>query len=309
MFSIVGVVVVFGAILGGYLMEQGKIAVLLQPSELIIIAGAATGALLIANPLPVILSIVKGLKGVFLPSRYSKKLYLETLKMLNDLFMRARKNGLTSLEPDVEQPETSEFFKSCPSVSKDRRVLAFICDTLRMAMTGAIAHHELDQMIEVDLEVQQADLHAPVGALNHIADSLPGFGIVAAVLGVVVTMQSLGGAPALIGQKVAAALVGTFLGILLCYGLLSPLAANMNGVNHQEAHYYHCLHTGLIAFLRGSAPIVAIEFSRRSIPAALRPGFQEMEDYCRGRKSGEAAAEGGAQPNEAADAAGAAEPA
>lgn len=306
MFSIVGVVVVFGAILGGYLMEHGSIAVLLQPSELIIIAGAATGALLIANPLPVILSIVKGLKGVFLPSRYSKQLYLDTLKMLNDLFLRARKNGLTSLEPDVEQPETSEFFQGFPAIAKDRHAIAFICDTLRMAMTGAIAHHELDQMIEVDLEVHQADLHAPVGALNHIADSLPGFGIVAAVLGVVVTMQSLGGAPSLIGQKVAAALVGTFLGILLCYGLLSPLAANMSRVNHHETQYYHCLHTGLIAFLRGGAPIVAIEFSRRSIPAELRPGFQEMEDYCRGRHAADAAGDGEAQPNEAA---GAAEPA
>jgi chemotaxis protein MotA len=307
MFSIVGVVVVFGAILGGYLMEHGSIAVLLQPSELIIIGGAATGALLIANPLPVILSIVKGLKGVFLPSRYSTQLYLDTLKMLNDLFLRARKNGLTSLEPDVEQPETSEFFQGFPAIAKDRHVLAFICDTLRMAMTGAIAHHELDQMIEVDLEVHQADLHAPVGALNHIADSLPGFGIVAAVLGVVVTMQALGGSTTLIGQKVAAALVGTFLGILLCYGLFSPLAANMSRVNHYETQYYYCLHTGLIAFLRGSAPIVAIEFSRRSIPAALRPGFQEMEDYCRGRHvAGAAEPEGEARPDEKA---GATEPA
>jgi chemotaxis protein MotA len=233
-------------------------------------------------------------------------LYLDTLKMLNDLFLRARKNGLTSLEPDVEQPETSEFFQGFPSIAKDRRVLAFICDTLRMAMTGAIAHHELDQMIEVDLEVHQADLHAPVGALNHIADSLPGFGIVAAVLGVVVTMQALGGSTTLIGQKVAAALVGTFLGILLCYGLFSPLAANMSRVNHYETQYYHCLRTGLIAFLRGSAPIVAIEFSRRSIPADLRPGFQEMEDYCRGRRTSEPAGEAEAQPHEGA---GAAEPA
>ncbi|MGH9581775.1 MAG: motility-associated protein, partial [Bryobacteraceae bacterium] len=200
MFSIIGVVVVIGAIFGGYLMEHGKIAVLLQPSELVIIAGAAAGALLIANPLPVILSIVKGLKGVFLSPRYSKQLYLETLKMLNDLFFRARRNGLASLEPDVEQPETSEFFQGCRNVVKDRHVLAFICDTLRMAMTGTISHHELDQMIEVDLEVHHAELHVPVSALNHIADSLPGFGIVAAVLGVVITMGALGGPPAQIGQ-------------------------------------------------------------------------------------------------------------
>lgn len=291
MFSIVGVAVVAAAIFGGYLMEHGKIAVLLQPSELVIIAGAAAGALLIANPLPVLLSIVKGLKGVFLPSPYSKALYLETLKMLNDLFMRARRNGLTSLESDVEEPDKSEFFQGCKNVVKDKHVLAFICDTLRMAMTGAISHHELDQMIEVDLEVHHSDLHAPVSALNHIADSLPGFGIVAAVLGVVITMGALGGPPSMIGQKVAAALVGTFLGILLCYGFFSPLAANMHRANQCQSQYYHCLRTGLIAFLRGTAPIVAIEFSRRSIPADVRPGFQEMEDFCRGRKSGEAPAE------------------
>lgn len=305
MFSIIGVVVVIGAIFGGYLMEHGKIAVLLQPSELVIIAGAATGALLIANPLPVLLSVAGGLKNVFLPSRYSKQLYLETLKMLNDLFLKARRNGLTSLEPDVEEPDKSEFFQSCKNVVKDKHVLAFICDTLRMAMTGAITHHELDQMIEVDLEVHHVDLHAPVSALNHIADSLPGFGIVAAVLGVVVTMGALGGPPSMIGQKVAAALVGTFLGILLCYGLFSPLAANLNRANQCETQYYHCLRTGLIAFLRGAAPIVAIEFSRRSIPADVRPKFQEMEDYCRGKKSAGPASEPQSQP--AGDGSGASE--
>jgi chemotaxis protein MotA len=290
MFSILGVVVVIGAILGGYLMEHGKIAVLLQPSELIIIAGAAAGALLIANPLPVIFGIVNGLKGVFLPPKYSKPFYLETLKMLNDLFMRARRNGLTSLESDIEQPDTSEFFKTYDSVVKDHHVLAFICDTLRIAMTGTISHHELDQMIEVDLEVHHKGLLAPVGALTHIADSLPGFGIVAAVLGVVITMGALGGPPAEIGRKVASALVGTFLGILLCYGFLSPLAANLNRANDCESQYYHCLRTGLVAFIRGAAPIVSIEFSRRSIPADVRPTFQEMEENCRRKQPAEAAA-------------------
>lgn len=288
-----------GAIIGGYLMEHGKIGVLLQPSELVIIAGAAAGALLIANPLPVLLSIVGGLKSVFLPSRYNKQLYLETLKMLNDLFFKARRNGLATLESDVEEPDKSEFFQGFKNVVKDKHVLAFICDTLRMAMTGTISHHELDQMIEVDLEVHHTDLHAPVSALNHIADSLPGFGIVAAVLGVVITMGALGGPPSMIGQKVAAALVGTFLGILLCYGLFSPLAANLNRANQCESQYYHCLRTGLIAFLRGGAPIVAIEFSRRSIPADVRPGFQEMEDYCRGKKNGEAGEGAPAPPADA----------
>jgi chemotaxis protein MotA len=290
MFSILGVVVVIGAILGGYLMEHGKVAVLIQPSELVIIAGAALGSLLIANPLPVVVGILKGFKNVFFPPRYSKEFYLETLKMLNDLFLRARRNGLSSLESDVEQPETSEFFQNYQSIAKDHHVLAFICDTLRIAMTGTISHHDLDQMIEVDLEVHHKTLHAPVGALMHVADSLPGFGIVAAVLGVVITMGALGGPPSEIGHKVAAALVGTFLGILLCYGFLSPLASNLNRANERESQYYHCLRTALVAFIRGAAPIVSIEFARRSIPADVRPTFKEMEDHCRGKRETEAAA-------------------
>jgi chemotaxis protein MotA len=293
MFSIIGVAVVIGAILGGYLMEHGKLAVLVQPSELIIIAGAAAGSLLIANPLPVILGIVKGAKGVLMPSRYSKPFYLETLKMLNDMFTRARRNGLSSLESDIEQPENSEFFQGYKNVIKDHHVLDFICDTLRMAMTGTVAYHELDQMIEVDLEVHHKDLHAPVGALTNVADSLPGFGIVAAVLGVVITMGALGGPPSEIGHKVAAALVGTFLGILLCYGFLSPLAANLSRANECESQFYHCLRTGLVAFIRGAAPIVAIEFARRSIPADVRPSFKEMEDNCRSKPAA-AATEGSA---------------
>src|SRR5579883_824261 len=282
MFSIIGVVVVIGAILGGYLMEHGKVAVLIQPSELVIIAGAALGSLLIANPLPVVIGILKGFKNVFFPPRYSKEFYLETLKMLNDLFLRARRNGLSSLESDVEEPETSEFFQGYQSIAKDHHVLAFICDTLRIAMTGTISHHDLDQMIEVDLEVHHKTLHAPVGALMHVADSLPGFGIVAAVLGVVITMGSLGGPPEEIGKKVAAALFGTFLGILLCYGFLSPLAASITKQNDAESEYYHCLRTGLIAYFRGAAPILAVEFSRRSIPADVRPSFKEMEESFKG---------------------------
>ncbi len=277
MFAIIGIVLVIGAILGGYLFEHGPIAVLVQPAELIIIGGAAIGTLLIANPLPVIMQLIKMVLGIFGGDKYGKGRYLEALKMMNELFSRGRKSGLSSLEPDVEEPDKSELFKKYPTIANDHHVVAFICDTLRMAMTGTVSHFDLDQMIELDMDTHHKEVNAPVAALATVADALPGLGIVAAVLGVVITMGSLGGPPEEIGRKVAAALVGTFLGILACYGFLSPMAANMTRINEAEAQYFNSLRTGLIAFIRGAAPILAIEFSRRSIPASVRPSFKEME--------------------------------
>lgn len=282
MFSIIGIVVVIGAVIGGYLMEHGNMKVLVQPAELVIIGGAALGTLLIANPLPIIMKIVKGITGVLSSGKYNQALYLKTLQMLNESFSKARKSGMAALEADVEGPDKSELFKKYSDVTKDHHVLDFICDTLRMAMSGTISHHDLDTMIELDLEVHHHEANAPVTALTSVADSLPGLGIVAAVLGVVITMGSLGGPPEEIGHKVAAALVGTFLGILLCYGFLSPLAANMSRSNDAETQYYHCLRTGLVAFIRGAAPILAVEFARRSIPADVRPSFKDMEKACKG---------------------------
>jgi len=284
MFSIIGIVVVIGAIMGGYLFEHGKVAVLVQPAEFMIIGGAAIGTLLIANPLPVIMGVVKGLVGIFGGDKFNKERYLDTLKFMNELFSRGRKGGISSLEPDVENPEKSEVFKKYASVMKDHHVSDFICDTLRMAMTGTVSHFDLDQMIEMDMEVHHKEVSAPVTALSTVADALPGLGIVAAVLGVVITMGSLGGPPEEIGHKVAAALVGTFLGILACYGFLSPMAANMGRINDSEAQYYNCIRTGLIAFVRGAAPILAVEFSRRSIPSMVRPSFKEMEAALKGAK-------------------------
>ncbi len=284
MISIVGILAVIGAILGGYLLEHGNLAVLVQPAELIIIGGAAIGTLLIANPLPVIIKIFKAILGALSSNKYNKDRYLKTLKMLNDLFKKGRKGGISSLETDIEEPENSELFKAYPEVMKDHHVLAFICDTVRTGMSGTVSHFDLDQMIELDLEVHHREVNVPVNALTTVADALPGLGIVAAVLGVVITMGSLGGPPEEIGKKVAAALVGTFLGILLCYGFLSPLAASITKSNDAESQYYHSLRTGLIAFFRGAAPILAVEFSRRSIPADVRPSFKEMEESFRGAK-------------------------
>jgi chemotaxis protein MotA len=289
MFAIIGVVIVLGAVIGGFLMEHGKLAVLIQPAELIIIGGAAAGTLLIANPLPVVMKIVKGALGVLKPSPYNKAFYNETLKMLYDLFNYARKNGMVKLEEDVDKPDKSPVLSKYPKFLKDHHALPFICDTLRMAISGGIGPFELDQMMELDMDVQRHSEEMPIQALTTMADSLPGLGIVAAVLGVVITMGALGGPPEEIGHKVAAALVGTFLGILLCYGFCGPLAAYMTKLHEAEAQYHHCLRVGVISFIRGFAPILSIEFARRSIPIDVRPTFQEMESTCRGGSGGQAA--------------------
>lgn len=282
MFAIIGIVIVFGAIVAGYLMEKGQLAVLIQPAELIIIGGAALGTLLIANPLHIIKGIISALTGVLGGSKFNKARYLSTLKMMYQFLNKVRKEGLLSVENDVEKPQESSIFKNYPDFLKDHHSCDFVCDTLRMAITGGVEPFDMDQMMELDMEVSHHESTQPISALSTVADALPGLGIVAAVLGVVITMGALGGPPEEIGHKVAAALVGTFLGILLCYGFIGPLASSMTKANDAESNYYHCLRVALIAFVRGAAPMLAIEFARRAIPSEIRPSFQEMEGACRG---------------------------
>src|SRR5579872_1172512 len=280
MFAIIGIVVVFGAVVSGYLMEHGNLKVLLQPAELIIIGGAAIGTVLVANPLHILKQIAGGLTGVFKGSKITKQYYLDSLKMMYTLLGKARSEGLMALESHVEEPTKSPILSKYPNFLKDHHALNFLCDTLRMAVTGTDAF-ELDQLMDLDMEVHHHDTSQPVTALNTMADSLPGLGIVAAVLGVVITMGALGGPPEEIGKKVAAALVGTFLGILLCYGLFGPLAAAMSKINDAEAEYYGVLRVALISFIKGFPPILAVEVARRSIPSAFRPTFNEMEKNCK----------------------------
>jgi chemotaxis protein MotA len=285
MFAIVGILVVFGAVVGGYLLEHGNIMVLLQPAELLIIGGAAAGTILVANPPNVLKGIAAGMIAVFGSSKFVKALYLQTLKQMYDVMQKARKKGLTELETDIENPSKSELFGKW-----DHHLAAFVCDTLRMSMSGGASPFELDQMMELDMEVHHHYTQQPVDALNTVADSLPGLGIVAAVLGVVITMGALGGPPEEIGHKVAAALVGTFLGILLCYGLLGPMASKMGKAAVEEGHFYHVVRVALISFLKGSSPLVAIEFARRAVPGQERPSFQELENACKGKTAPAASA-------------------
>jgi chemotaxis protein MotA len=282
MWIIIGLVVVFGSIIGGFLMEKGHLIVLVQPAELVIIGGAALGTIFIANPLPTIIRMFKGILGALGGSRYTKKFYLETLQMLGEIFQMARKQGMAKLEGEIEEPGKSAMFGKYPKFLKDHHALDFVCDTLRVAVTGGVGAYEIDQAMEIDIEAHHAEAHPPVAALQTVADALPGLGIVAAVLGVVITMGALGGPPEEIGHKVAAALVGTFLGILLCYGVFGPLAAKLTSMNSDDATYYQCLRTGLAAFIKGAPPILAVEFARRSLPHEVRPSFKDAEAAVRG---------------------------
>jgi len=290
MFVIIGIVVVFGCIVAGYLMEHGNLKVLIQPAELIIIGGAALGTLLVANPLHVVKKIVGGVLGSLKGSPFSKQRYLSTLKMIFDLCNKARKEGLVALEADIEAPSKSPIISKFPEFVKDHHSCDFVCDTLRMAVSGGVDPFDVDQMMEVDMDVHHHEAALPVAALSSMADSLPGLGIVAAVLGVVITMGALGGPPEEIGHKVAAALVGTFLGILLCYGLIGPVASNMQKTVEDEHCYQHVLRVALIAFIKGTPPIMAVEVARRAVPSHVRPSFQELEKACRGGGDNAAAA-------------------
>src|SRR6267143_6694107 len=289
MFSIIGIVVVFGCIAAGYLMEHGNMKVLAQPAELIIIGGAALGTVLISNPIHTLKQMISGLIGAFGSSKYGTKRYIDSLKMMYELLQKARKEGLVALETDIEDPDKSPLFASYKDFVKDHHAVAFVCDTMRMAVSGGVVVFDLDQMLDADMEVHHHEANEPVSALSTMADALPGLGIVAAVLGVVITMGALGGPPEEIGKKVAAALVGTFLGILLCYGLVGPLAGSMAKINDAESEYYNFLRVGVISFIKGSAPIMAVEFGRRAIPGNVRPTFQVTEKYIKD-KGGDAAA-------------------
>jgi chemotaxis protein MotA len=288
MLPIIGIVVVFGAVVAGFLMEKGHLLVLFQPSEMVTILGAALGTLLIANPMHIVKAMISGMLATLGSPPYSRARYLDTLKMLFELCNKVRKKGLIGIEDDIEKPGESEILKQYPAFLKDHHAEAFVCDTLRTAITGGVEPFDMDQMMELDMEVAHHEVLLPVQALSTVADALPGLGIVAAVLGVVITMGALGGPPEEIGKKVAAALVGTFLGILLCYGVVGPLASSMTKAADEQNSYLHVIRVVILAFLKGMAPILAIEMGRRAIPEHIRPTFNEMEAACKKSATAEA---------------------
>ncbi|MGC4053696.1 MAG: flagellar motor stator protein MotA [Paludibaculum sp.] len=274
MFVLIGIAIVIGAIVGGYLMEHGKLLVLMQPAELVIIGGAALGTIFVGNPMHTIIGMAKSILGALKGSPFTKPFYLEQLRMLNDIFVYARKNGMAKLESDLDEPEKSAIFTKYPGFLKNHHALDFFCDTVRMSISGGVGPFELDQLMELDMEVQHHEGSEPAAALTTVADALPGLGIVAAVLGVVITMGALGGPPEEIGHKVAAALVGTFLGILMCYGFLGPLASNISKIKRGARSVHGVSAHGDSGLRQGDCPIVGggVCPARDSYPPS--PGLQ-----------------------------------
>lgn len=286
MFVLIGFIVVFGSIVAGYTMHGGKIGVLIQVSEFIIIGGAGLGALLIGNKPSVLKGMVTQLIALLKPSPYTKASFTELLQVLYAIFYAARKDGLVGIEPHVEDPHNSEIFKQFPSFHGNHHAVAFLADTMKVLLTGAVEDHHLSEILEMDLEQHHHEAMEVPHALQTVGDAMPGFGIVAAVLGVIITMGKIGGSPEAVGKSVAAALVGTFLGILLAYGVFGPVAQAITSRLAAEERYMGVIRTALLSFARGDPPITSVEFARRNIDPELRPTFAELEEITR-RKGGE----------------------
>lgn len=277
MFIIIGVVIVFGAVIGGYLMEHGNLSLLYQPAEFVIIGGAALGMFVIASPKKVIKGVQAGIVRMFASKAYDKSDYLDALVLLSEIFFKIRKEGLVSVESDIDEPEKSAIFKKYDKFLKNHHALAFLTDTLRTLTITDIEAHELDALLDHEIEAHHEELLAPSKALAHVADSLPGLGIVACVLGVVLTMKKISEPPEVLGHAIGAALVGTFLGILLSYGFVGPMAKNLENIGSEDKEYLTVLKAGIIAFVNTPSPQVAVEFARRVVPQDLRPSFLELE--------------------------------
>jgi chemotaxis protein MotA len=281
MTTVIGFGVVVVAIVGGYLMEHGNLSVLFQPAELVIIGGAAVGAFLISSPAKVVSQVARSFGTVFRSRNHGKAHYIELLSLLYQVFSKIRKEGLISIEADIEHPEQSPLFRKFPAIVKEKHLLNFICDNLKVIITTSIPPHELDGLLDIEIETGHHESMVPSHALNKIADGLPGLGIVAAVLGIVLTMGKIDQPPAVLGHSIGAALVGTFLGILLCYGFIGPMAANLDYKAQEEAVSYQVIKLAIVAFVGGSAPQIAVEFGRRAIPGDDKPTFAELEKAVR----------------------------
>ena len=281
MLPIIGLVVVFGSIIGGYLEAGGHLAVLFQPAEFIIIIGAGIGSFMVGNPVAVIKASWQQLLALLKPNPYTEAAYGELLQTLYAVFQKARKDGLVGLEAHIEEPAKSDIFQKYPGFMHHEAAVAMLCDTLKVLLTGAVEDHHLEAILDADLEQQHAEASVIPAAIAKVGDAMPGFGIVAAVLGIINTMNAIGGAASEIGEKVGAALVGTFIGILLAYGVIGPIAQAMEGRIRSHAAYMLCVKTALLAFARGDSPMSAVEFARRNIEPEDRPSFAELENLTR----------------------------
>ncbi len=285
MISLIGILVVIGSVIGGFTLAGGKLPALFQLSEIIVIVGTALGTVLISTPLGVLKAMAGKVTAVLRPSPFARPLYLEALKLLFELFQTARRDGLVAIESHIEAPEKSAVFRKYPAVLHHRHAVTFLCDSLRLVLVGSVPPYDLESLMDGEIDVHHEQEAKPGIALQKVSDALPGIGIVAAVLGIVVTMGAIAGPVEEIGHHVAAALTGTFLGVLLAYGFVGPLSTGLEHVTAAEARFYHFLKAGVVAFAKGFSPIVAVEFGRRAIYADDRPSFAEMEAACKSLKA------------------------
>jgi chemotaxis protein MotA len=287
MFAIIGIFVVLAGVIGGYIMEGGNLHVLFQPAELVIIGGAGLGSFLIAAPKSVIIASVKKLIKLFAAPQVTKSTYLDLLMVAFDILSLARREGAMVLESHVNEPERSNIFANYPSVKRNHEVLHFICDNIKVFTSmGQLEPHEFDTLMEMDIESHHTEALVPPNSLNKVADSLPGLGIVAAVLGVVLTMGKINEPPEVLGHSIGAALVGTFLGILMCYGFLGPMASNLEHQAREHQSLMLVVKAWLNAFVQGWPPALSVEYARRAVPADFRPTFEELEEMMRNKKKG-----------------------
>lgn len=281
---IIGLVITIACIVFGYTAAGGVLGALWQPFEVVIILGGSIGAFIVANTGKVITGTLKGLLGLFKGQKYKKETYMDLLGLMFKLFSKARKEGLMALEADIEEPHESEIFKEVPKLMANHHLIDFICDYLRLMVGGNMNAFELESLMDLELETHHHEAEAPSHALQTMADGLPAFGIVAAVMGVVITMGYISEPPEVLGHHVGAALVGTFLGILMGYGFAGPMAASMGEQAKEEGLIFGCAKTCIIATLNGYTPQIAVEFGRKALTSDVRPGFIELEEYVKGQK-------------------------
>lgn len=285
MLVIVGYLIVIGSVLGGYALAGGHLGALMQPLELLMIGGAAFGAFVISNPIKVIKSTMTALPLCLKGSKFSKARYMELMALLYEVLVKARKEGLMSIESDVETPDKSAIFSKYPNVSADHHLMEFMTDYLRMMISGNLNAHEIENLMDNELDTHHHEGSIPVHAIQNVADGLPAFGIVAAVMGVVHTMGSVGQPPSVLGMMIAHALVGTFLGILLAYGFVAPLSKLLEQKLEEASKELQCVKVTLLASMQGYAPPIAIEFGRKVLYSTERPTFAELEGHVKQKKA------------------------
>lgn len=284
MFVIIGIAVVLGCVLGGYMLEGGHMNVLFQPIELLIIGGAALGSFFISAPKSIVMGTFKHIFHVFTGKEPTSADFQDLLTLLYELINIARRDGIVALEPHVSKPEQSSTINRYPNIAKNKQLAFFICDNIKALLSEGIEAHRYDDLMRTDIATLHHHALIAPAAVTRVADSLPGLGIVAAVLGIVLTMAKINEPPEVLGHSIGAALVGTFLGILLCYGFIGPMASNLEYQAKAQEHMLHVVKEVLAAFNSGFSPMLSVEMGRRAIPEDVRPSMEDMEGALRGKK-------------------------